>query len=454
MTITQFMLYLVYGFSMIIMGIFALIQRDAKIMNVPLIKSLKYLGFFGIAHGISEWVTMIIKLELCHPYLHTEVYYANLILKALSFAFLLHFGLELLPVRNKYKNILLRVPLVGFLLYLLFFDLFITIYGTQFHMTNKLYNTVAVRYLLAIPACVVGSAALYFNARLIKAKSVEISRRYQNLALVLLAYGFVEGLLSSKTLFVPEYFSYMTLAFKAIVGFIIVLLLIKVIDTFSWEQEERLYQLEKMRIAAEERGRLGLEIHDSIIQELYATGLKLEYVSKCPDQALQMNVLAEVKSNLTTAINKTRAFISVNALDEIELTKLKDSLEELVNKYNNSQKITITLQWKISPYLSGNILPEKTTQIYYIVQEAVTNIIKHSKANHAEILLEGSPDFIYVTIIDNGKGISHQDLNLKQHFGIRSMKERAQRANGFFQIESLLKGTRIELRIPWEETVS
>lgn len=454
MTITQFVLYLLYGFSMIIMGIFALMQRDARIMNVSLIKSLKYLGLFGIAHGVSEWVTMIIKLELCHPNLHTEVYYANLILKALSFAFLMHFGLELWPVREKYKNVILRVPLLGFLLYLLFFDMFITAYGAQYHMTHKLYNTVAIRYLLAIPACVIAAAALYCNAGLIKAKSVEISRRYQNLALILLAYGLVEGLLTMKTAVFPEYFSHMTLAFKAIVGFIIVFLLIKVIDTFSWEQKERLYQLEKLRIVAEERSKLGLEIHDSIIQELYAVGLKLEFVSKNLDQDRGRNILEEMKSNLTTAIKKTREFISVNALDEIELDKLKDSLEKLVGKYNNSQGIKIVLNWKISPYLSGIIGPEKTTQIYYIIQEAVTNIIKHSKADFAEILLEGSPDFIYVTIIDNGKGISHQDLNLKQQFGIHSMKERAQRANGFLQIESLPKGTRIELRIPWEEIVS
>jgi signal transduction histidine kinase len=101
----------------------------------------------------------------------------------------------------------------------------------------------------------------------------------------------------------------------------------------------------------------------------------------------------------------------------------------------------------------GNLLPEKTTQIYYIVQEAITNIIKHSQADRAEVLLEGGHDFIYVTITDNGRGISHHDVNLKQKYGIRSMKERAQRVNGIFKIEKLLKGTRIQLKIPWEETL-
>jgi len=51
--------------------------------------------------------------------------------------------------------------------------------------------------------------------------------------------------------------------------------LIKVIDTFGWEQKEKLNRLEKHRIASEERRKLGLEIHDSIIQSLYAAGLKV-----------------------------------------------------------------------------------------------------------------------------------------------------------------------------------
>jgi NarL family two-component system sensor histidine kinase YdfH len=75
--ITEFLLYLIYGYAMITMGIFAIVQKDTKIMNLALVKSLKYLGYFGITHGISEWNYMIIKLEFCHPYLHPTFYNLN-----------------------------------------------------------------------------------------------------------------------------------------------------------------------------------------------------------------------------------------------------------------------------------------------------------------------------------------------------------------------------------------
>jgi len=460
MNIVEFLLYLIYGFSMVMMGIFAIMQKDSKIANFSLIRSIKYLGYFGIIHGTSEWVTMIMKLELCYPYLHTPVSNINLILKALSFMFLLYFGLDLLPMRTKYRSILLKIPLFGFLVFLLGFCLLIYRFGADYHVLNAHYKTITVRYFMAVPSCAIAAAALYLNARLIeKTKSVKISKRYMNLAWIFIAYGCVEGLLVSKAAFFPanvlykelfpEYFSIMTLSFKAFVGFIVVHLLLKVIDTFSWEQEERLYQLEKMRISSEERRKLGLEIHDSIIQELYAMGLKIEYLTRNKDQASAPKVLEEIKGNITATINKVREFISYNALDEIELERFKDSLEQLVRKYNETQGIKIELKCKLSPYIAGDLLADKTTQIYYIVQEAITNVVKHSQADHAEVLMEGTSDSIYITITDNGIGIA-PDIKLEQQYGIRSMKERAKRINGIFKIEKLIKGTRIELRIPSE----
>ncbi|MDD4802003.1 MAG: histidine kinase [Syntrophomonas sp.] len=459
MNIIEFLLYLIYGFSMITMGIFAIMQKDSRVMNISLIRSMKYLGYFGIIHGISEWISMIIKLGI-YSHINIEIYYINLTLKALSFIFLFYFGLDLLPFMDRFKRLRPAIPFIILGLYLLCFTWLIKIYGVDYHLSNTIFTTVAIRYFMAIPSCAIAAAALYLNAQLIeKTKSLQISQRYKNLAWVIIVYGFVEGLLVSRAAFFPaniinkeafpEYFIYITLSFKAIVGFIINYLLIKVIDTFSWEQEERLFRLEQLRIAAEERRKLGLEIHDTIIQELYAMGLKVGYLAKYKDKGSAGDILEEIKESITTTINKTREFISVNVLEEIALDELKDSLEQLVKRYNETQGVKIELKCIISPYIEGTLSPEKTTQIYYIVQEAITNIIRHAQADYAQVLLEGRHDFINITITDNGKGISYDENNVEQ-FGIRSMNERAQRINGLLKIERLAKGTSIELRIPWE----
>ena len=94
--------------------------------------------------------------------------------------------------------------------------------------------------------------------------------------------------------------------------------------------------------------------------------------------------------------------------------------------------------------------PETSTQVYYIVQEAVCNILKHSEADKAEVFVEGQHDNLYITVTDNGKGISIDSLNKERHFGLLSMQERTDRIGGQLSIQQNLKGTRIELKVPWE----
>ena len=98
----------------------------------------------------------------------------------------------------------------------------------------------------------------------------------------------------------------------------------------------------------------------------------------------------------------------------------------------------------------GQLSPEGSTQIYYIIQEAMTNIIKHSKATYAEVFIEGKYDFLYIKVIDNGIGISRDNLNFKDQFGISSMQERTDRVGGIFNIENINQGTKIEVIVPWE----
>lgn len=462
MTMTEFILYLIYGFAMITMGIFAIVQKDTKIMNLSFIKSLNYLGYFGITHGISEWISMMIKLEISHPYSYPELNNINIIIKAVSFAFLMYFGLDLLPLREKHKKIFLKIPITYLLIYSAGFLFLITNYGPEYHLANSQYNNISLRYLMGFPSCLISAIALYINASQIeKTKSIEISRRYKKLAWVFVVYGFMEGLLVSKADYFPanilnkelfiEYFEFTPLLIKAFVGFIIYYLLMKVIDTFSWEQEEKFSRLEKHRIATIERRKLGREIHDSIIQELFAAGLKVEYLIMDKNGKRRKEILDQVKVDLNNTIEKIRAFISSSSLDKIEFEDLNSNLQQMVQRFNENQTIKIKLISTASPYQTDYLTPEKSTQIYYIIQEAITNIIKHSEAEYANILLEARYACLFITISDNGKGISQENPDPQKQFGISSMKERTERAGGVFTIQKTRTGTLIELRIPWEE---
>lgn len=455
-----FFLYLIYGFAFINMGIFSIKEKDIELVNIPLVKHLKYLGYFGLIHGISEWVTMVTVVDL-YPDSYTYLFILKQFLKAISFSFLMFFGISLLPLRN--KKIALKLPIVLFFTWLVGFIVLLLNYGLDYHILNPKYNTVIVRYLMAFSGCIISAMAIYLNAKLIeKRQSNSMAKRYKALACIFLIYGFLDGLLVRQMDFFPaniinnslflEYFKLPTQILKACVGLAINFLLIKVIDTFGWERREKLNRLQNHRIASEERRKLGLEIHDSIIQGLYAAGLKVEYLMQNKAEGKIENILKEIKIDLNNTIEKTREFLTSTTLDLIELEDLNDNLEQLVKKFNDNGSIKINLKCERCSLSLGNISPEKSTQIYYIIQEAISNIIKHSKATCADVILESRPDFLYIKVIDDGIGICIENINPQRQFGISSMRERTERVGGLFNIEKIKKGTRVELTIPWEES--
>jgi len=201
--------------------------------------------------------------------------------------------------------------------------------------------------------------------------------------------------------------------------------------------KERIRRLKKHRIASEERRKLGLEIHDSIIQSLFAAGLKIEYclINNSGDQTT--SILEEIKTDLNQSIAKTREFISKSTLELIEIEDLISNLQQLINQYNTTQPIQIKFIYETSDLHFGRFSSEVSTQIFYVVQEAISNVVKHSNATDATVKLESKPNYLAIKVIDNGIGITLPNIQDSQHhFGITSMQERTERINGLFQIKT------------------
>lgn len=459
MNTEYFILYLAYGFAMINMGIFCLKEKDSALLDLPIVKSLKYLGYFGIIHGITEWIQMLSIVEV-YPNFYETLYNVNLILKGISFAYLLYFGLDLLPIRSLIKRRLLWIPSLLCGLFIVGYVGLISLYGPGYHLEHEVYSAVMMRYILAISSGIMTSIALFENAKIIrKRKPLKVARRYQSLGWIFLIYGLLEGLLVKQDVYFPaniinrEMFhaivGFPTLFLKASVGLIINFLLSKVLETFRWEQEGKLARLEKDRIASEERRKLGLEIHDSIIQGMYAVGLKVEYLSIKSTDESSKDMLGHIKSELNDTIDKTREFISSSTLEMTSLAEIKENLEELINKYDILNRINIDVEYKDAED-HRPISSEWLTQLYYILQEGICNVVKHSEATRADVKIASSSEGVYATIADDGIGISKKDIDKAKHFGIQSMKERSERLGGSFQIEKAKKGTLIRVLIPWE----
>jgi PAS domain S-box-containing protein len=211
-------------------------------------------------------------------------------------------------------------------------------------------------------------------------------------------------------------------------------------------KEERLQRLRSVIDGQEqERQRLSRELHDGLGQTLVAIKLRLE--SMHPDRLGEEQKTFElVKNMFNQTIEETRR-ISNNlmpaALTEFSLAVV---LRNLCNEIEENSGITVSLVVGVLPDSLNQLLK---TYSYRIAQEALTNIVKHSKANKAVVSVFSDISKLYLHIEDDGCGFSVSQTNGKGN-GLFNMKERASLLGGRLAIETLPgKGTKVKAELPF-----
>ena len=208
------------------------------------------------------------------------------------------------------------------------------------------------------------------------------------------------------------------------------------------KRTERLRTLiAKEKALHEERNKLARELHDTVTQTLFSANLIAEIVpglwKKDPKSAVER--LKEVSQLNNTALMEMRTL-----LYELRPSVLKDEdlgiiLRNLARSVEGRTKILI------ETIITGeHKFPPKIELGYFrIAQEALNNIIKHSKATKVSITLNALADRLYMEIADNGRGFDEKDVS-STSLGLAIMRERAKKMGSVFTIESIPgKGSRI-----------
>jgi two-component system, NarL family, sensor kinase len=182
----------------------------------------------------------------------------------------------------------------------------------------------------------------------------------------------------------------------------------------------------------EERKRIASDLHDSVSHELLSLKHSFE------ESQLQLN------EKVDTIINDIRA-ISRNLHPVLfEKIGLEATLEQFIERIQNTHRFMISSEIN---YQDG-LTTEKELQIYRIVQEAVSNIIKYADAIAAKVVLTENKDAVILEIIDNGKGFNVKEtLEKKDAFGLHNIIERSKAIGGQAHITSTDKGTKIVVQI-------
>ncbi|WP_310586261.1 ATP-binding protein [Emticicia sp. C21] len=188
-----------------------------------------------------------------------------------------------------------------------------------------------------------------------------------------------------------------------------------------------------MENTEEERKRIAGDLHDSISHELLNLKSTLSQDTKV------------VSSKIDTIINDIRG-ISRN-LHPIMFDKigLVPNIEQLVERIQNQNNFFVSTEMNYS----GSLSSANELQIYRIIQESLSNIIKYANAYAAKITLVEQPGNMLVEIKDNGKGFSIKEtLNSGKAFGLHNIIERSRVIGGEAHINSSADGTVITINIP------
>jgi signal transduction histidine kinase/ligand-binding sensor domain-containing protein len=190
-----------------------------------------------------------------------------------------------------------------------------------------------------------------------------------------------------------------------------------------------------------ERERISRDLHDHL--GAYAAAIKSNIV-QAEKEIKSIAPFQQLKENAEEMVNALRETIWTLEHQQISITNISDRLKNNITRIsNNYPDIHIEITEEI---VEDNILsPSESIQLVRIIQEALTNALKHSEGSRINIHIQSS-DTIRITITDNGKGISGEKNN--QQYGIRNMKERAKEAGFTLEILSNEKGTVVDLKKP------
>ena len=127
------------------------------------------------------------------------------------------------------------------------------------------------------------------------------------------------------------------------------------------------------------------------------------------------------------------------------------TLTEYLHDFSELRKIPIDL--RINNADAFRFSPPVEIQLIRIIHEALTNVFKHAQASHSAVKFEREGDATKITIEDDGKGfIPEQVMQKKLHFGLKTMRERAEAIGGKLAVESAPgKGTRVIVILPFKE---
>ena len=478
-------LYFIYGLVFFIMGLVTGLQ-SRRHSRLELARALPWLAGFGLAHGLVEWGYIFIPLQAQHLYgasslsgfdllnyifvpLQTQyslpplvvlMVIAHLLLLAVSFFCLFQFGVELLLPLFPRQRWLRAVP--GAILCLWTIGLILR----AVLLSETLNVLVAVgdacsRYFLCFPGAILAHLGLIRQARRVRGMGLShIAVYLTGAAVAFSVYALAGGLLVPDAPFFPaNRLNYPLLmqtigipapVFRSVCGLAMAFFVVRFLDIFEIETDSLIADMEQERVLAADRGRIGRELHDGIIQNIYSAGLALEdadhLIAEDPDLAQQR--LHTIMGTLNQTIDDIRGYIF--DLQPAPLCELQAGLRSLVRNLRLDTMLEVDFQ--LTEHCPRQLTPQQIANLTQIAREALRNVVQHAEARRVVVRLDCDDHRMCLTVTDDGKGLDPASPASagRRGWGIANMRARAELMGGQFTLDSVPgQGVRLTVTAPY-----
>jgi two-component system NarL family sensor kinase len=187
-------------------------------------------------------------------------------------------------------------------------------------------------------------------------------------------------------------------------------------------------------------------IHDSIGHGLTLAKLQLNTLTELPAvEASKVRMAVDLLGHSIIQLSDLSKNLNAEALLQHGLLP---AIEEELNRLRFLNRFE--LQYEVNGFYC-HLEPQQEIVIYRIVQEGFQNILKHAEASRTQLMLHFHPNYLQVSLSDNGRGFDPSKIVSTRSTGLINMENRTRFLNGDFQVHSEPnKGTRIQFTIPFQ----
>ena len=214
-------------------------------------------------------------------------------------------------------------------------------------------------------------------------------------------------------------------------------------------ENARLNRQSRRLAVLEERQRIGMDLHDGVIQSIYGVGLALDYARMAlednPGQARQK--ISGAIHSLNETIRDIRSYILDLRPRKFSGDDLRQGLKRLVNEFQSNCVTQVQLVMPENGLVDFPLMNARA--LFHISQESLANIAKHARAQNAEVHLWTARDRVLLEISDDGRGFDLEGTNATLGHGLSNMQMRAQKVGGEVEITSIVgQGTTVLAWVP------